>query len=74
MTSVYLRCKRESGFGIVFLDLQSSDEHWGTFFLTPQGVINQGAEKISKEHASYLKEVYIPYDYWYTATWSMIIM
>ncbi len=54
------------GLGIVSLDLQSSGEHWGTYFLTPQGVIDQGAEKISKEHVTYLKKVYIPYDYWYT--------
>jgi len=34
------------GLGIVSLDLQSSGEHWGTFFLTPMGVIDHGEEKL----------------------------
>jgi len=34
------------GLGIVTLDLESSGEHWGTFFLTPRGVIDQGSEKM----------------------------
>lgn len=39
---------RNTGYirlGIVSLDLQSSGEHWGTYFLIPQGVIDPGAEK-----------------------------
>lgn len=28
------------GLGIVTLDIQSSGEHWGSFFLTPRGVID----------------------------------
>lgn len=53
--------------GLVTLDLDSSAEHWGTFFFTPKGVIVQGAEKTPAQ-AKYLSSVYIPYDYWYTVT------
>jgi len=54
------------GLGLVTLDLGSSGEHWGTFFLTPSGVIDQGGEKMPKEDAKYLSETYGSYDYWYT--------
>lgn len=54
------------GLGIVTLDLQSSGEHWGTFFFTPRGVIDQGMEKLSASDSKYLKRNYVPYDYWYT--------
>ena len=54
------------GLGIVTLDLESSGEHWGTFFLTPKGVIEQGGEHISAAESKYLSTVYIPYEYWYT--------
>lgn len=56
------------GLGIVSLDLQSSGEHWGTFFLTPKGVIDHGAENVTTDCVQYLKNNYVPYDYWYTAT------
>ncbi|WP_041272717.1 hypothetical protein [Desulfitobacterium hafniense] len=54
------------GLGIVTLDLESSGEHGGTFFLTPLGVIDQ--EKRTPAQAKYLSTVYIPYDYWYTVS------
>ncbi|WP_199242565.1 hypothetical protein [Desulfosporosinus fructosivorans] len=50
------------------LDLESSGEHWGTFFLTPRGVIDQGKEKMSATDFKYLNQTYIPYDYWYTVS------
>lgn len=56
------------GLGIVSLDLESSGEHWGTFFLTPMGVIDQGGEKMKPSESKYLSTVYIPYDYWYTVS------
>ncbi len=56
------------GLGIVTLDLESSGEHWGTFFLTPMGVIEQGGEKMKPAESKYLSTVYVPYDYWYTAS------
>lgn len=56
------------GLGIVSLDLESSGEHWGTFFLTPKGVIEQGGEKLSVSDTKYLNQTYIPYDYWYTVS------
>ena len=56
------------GLGIVTLDLESSGEHWGTFFLTPQGVIEQGGKHISPEQSEYLSTMYIPYRYWYTVS------
>ena len=56
------------GLGIVTLDLESSGEHWGTFFLTPKGVIEQGGKNTSPEQSKYLSTVYIPYKYWYTVS------
>jgi hypothetical protein len=52
--------------GLVTLDLQSSGEHFGTWFFTPRGVIDQGFEKMRPEDELYLKAFYTPYDYWYT--------
>ena len=52
--------------GAVTLDLQSSGEHFGTWFFTPKGVIDDGSEEIRPEDALYLRTVYAPYDYWYT--------
>ncbi|MHB8075670.1 hypothetical protein [Desulfosporosinus fructosivorans] len=54
--------------GIVALDLESSGEHWGTFFLTRLGVIDQNAIKKTTAQAKLLSDVYIPYDYWYTVS------
>ncbi|MDD4681459.1 MAG: hypothetical protein PHP79_11390 [Clostridia bacterium] len=56
------------GLGIVSLGLDSSGEHWGAFFLTPMGVIDQGNEKLQPTQSKYLNNVYIPYDYWYTVS------
>ncbi|MDK2965797.1 hypothetical protein [Lacrimispora sp.] len=60
------RNTRHVGLGIVTLDLESSGEHWGTFFLTPKGVIEQGGESITAAESKYLSTAYIPYEYWYT--------
>lgn len=54
--------------GIVTLDLESSGEHWDTFFLTPMGVIDQNDDNKKPAQSKYLKDVYIPYDYWYTVS------
>lgn len=54
------------GLGVVTLDLQSSGEHNGTWFLTPRGVIDQGFEEMKPADEKYLASVYIPYNYWYT--------
>ncbi|RKI21528.1 hypothetical protein D7V82_20420 [bacterium 1xD8-6] len=62
-------CGRNSGhiaLGIVTVDLQSSGEHWGTFFLTPQGVLDQGSESLTEADRNYLRENFARYDYWYT--------
>jgi hypothetical protein len=56
------------GLGLISLDLRSSGEHWGTFFLTPRGVIDQGLEKMKPADSKYLSSVYIPYNYWYTVS------
>ena len=53
--------------GIVTLDLESSGEHWGTDFITPYGVVSQGDSEMPEELQKYLRENFIPYDYWYTA-------
>lgn len=52
--------------GIVTLDLEASGEHFGTFFLTPHGVIDQGGEDITEQQKEYIRKTFIPYDYWYT--------
>jgi hypothetical protein len=54
------------GLGIVTLDLQSSGEHCGTFFLTPKGIIDQGFDEMKPADIKYLADVYVPYNYWYT--------
>ncbi|MFT4104842.1 MAG: hypothetical protein QM657_03695 [Lacrimispora sp.] len=56
------------GLGIVTLDLEASGEHWGTFFFSPKGVIDQGGSKMDPGEFQYLSNVYIPYDYWYTVS------
>lgn len=53
--------------GIVTLDLHSSGEHWGTDFLTPYGVVSQGDPGANAEGQKYIRDNFIPYDYWYTA-------
>lgn len=61
---------RQSGklcLGIVTLDLESSGEHWGTEFLTPYGIISQNDPDLDNDMKKYIREQYIPYDYWYTA-------
>lgn len=52
--------------GIVTIDLKSSSEHWGTFFLTPHGVLGQGNKNLDADKKEYIKKEFIPYDYWYT--------
>ena len=56
------------GLGIIELDLESSREHWRTYFLTPRGVIERHQEEIYNDNYNYITDTYIPYDYWYTAT------
>lgn len=56
------------GLGIVELDLESSGEHWRTYFLTPRGVIERHKEETYNDNYNYIMDTYIPYDYWYTAT------
>ena len=52
---------------LVTLDLDSSGEHWGTEFLTPYGIISQNDPDLDNDMKKYIREQYIPYDYWYTA-------
>ena len=62
-------CKsRDTGelhIGLVYVDLESSGEHWGTRFITGKGFIGQ--DDFEKDHPDY---AYIKaignYDYWYT--------
>ncbi len=53
--------------GIVTLDLESSGEHWGTDFLTPYGIVSQGDPDTDVALQEYIRDNFIPYDYWYTA-------
>jgi len=52
--------------GIVTLDLESSAEHCGTYFLTSMGVIDHGSDELSPAESKYLSDICIPYDFWYT--------
>lgn len=52
--------------GVVTIDLESSGEHWGTFFLTPHGVLDQGSKNLTVEEKDYIRKKFIPYDYYYT--------
>lgn len=52
--------------GIVTLNLESSGEHWGTDFLTPYGVISQGDPDANTDLQKYIRDNFMPYDYWYT--------
>lgn len=62
------RRSRHIALGIVTVDLQSSGEPWGSFFLTPEGVLDQGSESLTETDRNYLRENFAPYDYWYTPT------
>ena len=62
-------CGRDSGIrtlALVTLDLESSGEHFGTIFMTPGGMMEQGTSSLSEKQKQALAEYYIPYDYWYT--------
>ena len=62
-------CGRDSGIrtlALVTLDLESSGEHFGTIFMTPGGMMEQGSSFLSEKQKQALAEYYIPYDYWYT--------
>ena len=52
--------------GLVTLDLNSSGEHFGTFFFTPHGVIDPCGEASTEQQKAYIRKTFIPYDYWYT--------
>ncbi|MFQ7397230.1 MAG: hypothetical protein ACLRNW_05310 [Neglectibacter sp.] len=41
-------------------------EHFGTIFMTPGGMMEQGSSFLSEKQKQALAEYYIPYDYWYT--------
>ncbi len=51
--------------GFVLLDMESQGEHWGTVFLTDREIIN-AMGSVSPEQGTYIKENFVPYDYWYT--------
>ncbi len=54
--------------GLVSLDLESAGEHYGSYFFTRFGVIDDGARDNGPQAAAYLKFLFQPYDYWYTVT------
>lgn len=51
--------------GLVELDLSSSGEHWSTNFLTPYGMFSFEEDRVGRL-PKYMKENFIPYDYYYT--------
>ena len=52
--------------GIVTLDLQSSGEHWGTYFLTPAGMVDLHNTDHTPAFRDRMIKQWIPYDYYYT--------
>lgn len=52
--------------GLVLLDLESAGEHYGSYFFTQHGVIDDGADDNTPKASAYLKQHFVPYDYWYT--------
>jgi len=52
--------------GLLDLDLESSGEHWGTRFFSPEGILEQGSPDNNEKEMQYIRDNYIPYDYWYT--------
>jgi len=57
------RKSKKIAIGLVFLDLESSGEHYGSYFFTESGLIDDSDEDNVSE---YVKTNFIPYDYWYT--------
>lgn len=55
-----------TALGLVVLDLQSAGEHCESTFFTPKGIMHQSDMEENPNIKSYLKEHFIPYDYWYT--------
>ena len=41
-------------------------QNFGTIFMTPGGLLEQGSSSLSEKQKQALAEYYIPYDYWYT--------
>ena len=60
------RTTKHLGIGMVMLDLSSAGEHYGTSFLTPLGVIDDGDPNISLRDMKYINKKFNIYDYWYT--------
>ena len=63
--AIRVRSTGEIYAGLVELDLSSSGEHWGTSFITPCGVFNQGDQSHNEQQREYVNSL-IPYDYYYT--------
>lgn len=45
---------------IATLNLEYSGEHYGTFFLTSLGIIDQGGEKVCPVESKHLSDMYSP--------------
>lgn len=52
--------------GLVTLDLESSGEHWGTWFLTPAGMVDLQNTNHTPAFRDRMIKQWIPYDYYYT--------
>lgn len=55
-----------NALALVSLDLEAAGKCLGTTFFTPSGPLIQGDDKLTEEQKYFIKECYIPYDYWYT--------
>ena len=54
------------GLGLVSLYIPDAGEHYGTWFFTPLGVLDDGDRGLKPAERKYLRDNYGPYDYWYT--------
>ena len=60
------RTTQHLAIGLVTLDLSSSGEHYGSYFFTPRGVLDDGDPEITPRNLEYINTNFMPYDYWYT--------
>ncbi len=50
---------------LVFIDTESSGEHWGTTFFSPRGIFEQNDVDYPSEDRAFMRSL-VPYNYYYT--------
>ena len=65
-TILFGRTTQHIAIGLVALNPDSRGEHYGSYFFTPHGVIDDDDPDISPQNLKYIETNFMPYDYWYT--------